>query len=386
MANGQQLPLHALVRNHILDQIRSGRLAVGDQAPTEKEICEQFSVSRTTARQAYAELARLGYIVRRKGSGSFVSRPLADDAAKPRRETPTKKAIAVVLEALSDGLMPALVAAIEKHLKNNGYDMLLCNSQSRATNVLEHFERLDPEYVAGVLYRPVVSVLDIQADNRRLISLLEQKGLPFLCVDMGLPGSGWATVASDNRQGMLDITRHLIETGHERIACIHDQNDPNQMIRLDAYCQALHDAGLPAPPEYIQMTRGLPGRAVHTLLHGPKPPTALVVTHDLLALEVLKALRESGLQVPEDISVTGFDDLEVLRYAHPLLTTVRQDVDEMGRQSVENLLIAARTGEKPRSATIPATLIKRESVAPPDPGRAAERRRQLMDRLVAERA
>jgi LacI family transcriptional regulator len=166
--------------------------------------------------------------------------------------------------------------------------------------------------------------------------------IPFVVVDpVDLPDPDVPSLAATNWAGGLAATRHLIQLGHRRIAAI---GGPPAMLcsraRLDGYRAALHDAGLPLDPALVRdgtffNTGGY--EAATELLRMPDRPTAIFAGSDEQAFGVYEAARLAGLAVPGDLSVVGFDDLPISRWASPPMSTVRQPLADMGRVAAQML-------------------------------------------------
>ena len=186
----------------------------------------------------------------------------------------------------------------------------------------------------------------------------------------GEPPTDVPTVGSANWNGGLAATRHLISLGHRRIAVIAGPADVMcSRARIDGYRTALEEAGIPMDPALVRHGDFFVGGGFthgSDLLGLDDPPTAIFAGSDLQALGVLRAARERGLHVPEDLSVVGYDDLPVAAWIGPPLTTVRQPLQEMAATAARMVLDLAR-GEEPRNLRIDLAteLVVRESTAPP---------------------
>jgi len=195
-------------------------------------------------------------------------------------------------------------------------------------------------------------------------------GAPVVLVDAFHPRLPCLRI--DDVAGGLLATRHLIELGHERIAFVGDRPEAGLGFvssdrRRDGYRRALREAGIPVRRELQR--EGPHGRLVahrltRELLSLPEPPTAIFAASDTQALGVLEAATVEGFAVPDDLSVVGFDDLEVAPYVG--LTTVHQSLEESGRRGVERL-VAALHGEDsvPHEERLDLELKVRRTTAPP---------------------
>ncbi|HEV8570723.1 MAG TPA: substrate-binding domain-containing protein [Actinoplanes sp.] len=217
----------------------------------------------------------------------------------------------------------------------------------------------------------VVSVVnDLTADH---LHALFRAHLPLVVIDPStMPRARVASVGSTNFTGGLAAAQHLLSLGHRRIAYIGGPAaKAHSQARLHGYRAALEAECVPVPSGYVRTGRflyqdGLVGAAA--LLDLPEPPTAVFAGSDETAAGVIEAARVRGLRVPDDLSVVGFDDTQVARYASPPLTTVRQPLRDMGRVALRTALRLA-AGEKLDShhVELATELVVRQSTgsAPP---------------------
>lgn len=222
------------------------------------------------------------------------------------------------------------------------------------------------------LSRPPLGVLLVAASltpaqRRRLTT----RAIPYVVIDTdGEPPPDVPTVGSDNWNGGLAATRHLLQLGHRRIATICGPDDMLcSRARLDGYRRALDDAGIAFDPALVrvgnfELESGY--RSGSELLDLPERPTAVFAGSDMQAIGLLRAAQERGISVPDELSVVGYDDLPLANWTTPALTTVRQPLQEMAITATRMLLDLAR-GEAPmvRRVNLSTELVPRESTAPP---------------------
>ncbi|HSA49518.1 MAG TPA: LacI family DNA-binding transcriptional regulator [Yinghuangia sp.] len=191
--------------------------------------------------------------------------------------------------------------------------------------------------------------------------------LPLVMLDSE-PGAGPPTVNADVAAGMHDLTTHLLGLGHRRFGrLVPDIDTWTFTARENAYRAALH--GMPGTRTTTARTAFTvhdAARAAHALLDAAHPPTALVCDDDVLAAGAYKAVRARGLRIPEDISVTGFDDLLIATVIEPELTTVRLPAHRLGAAGMSALLDLL-DGRRPQDTSLPGELVIRRSTAPPPP-------------------
>jgi DNA-binding LacI/PurR family transcriptional regulator len=173
----------------------------------------------------------------------------------------------------------------------------------------------------------------------------------------------------ENVKGSAEVTNHLIQLGHRRIAYLGDRfGYQSDVERFAGYREAMDRAGLPFLPELVvhgdgKCEGGMAG--IDTLMSLPETPTAIFCYNDMTALGALRKLHLRGMRVPEDVSLVGFDDLFIASYMQPPLTTLRQPRRMMGRLAMESLLKLISGESSSQVIHVPAELIVRESTAPP---------------------
>lgn len=203
------------------------------------------------------------------------------------------------------------------------------------------------------------------------VDALAATGLPLVVLDpMSLPRADVTSVGSTNFAGGMTATQHLLGLGHRRIAYVGGPPGSGcNQARLHGYRAALESAGIPADPELVyseHFTFDVGLRAGGRLLDLPDPPTAVVGGSDTVALGVLEAARVRGLRVPDDLSVTGFDDTELATMASPPLTVIRQPLREMGRVALKTVLqLAAGTALDSHHVELATELVVRSTTGPP---------------------
>lgn len=177
------------------------------------------------------------------------------------------------------------------------------------------------------------------------------------------------TVVLDDETAALMATRHLLELGHRRVAMVTGpQTEICTQKRRIGFERALHGQQIPVCPDWIWEGDWSAASGYHTglaLLAGTERPTAVFVQNDQMAVGLLQAAREHGLQVPQSLSVIGVDDIPLAPHLWPPLTTMRQDFQRIGREAIRLLLATVADPNTPREhVRLPATLIMRESTAP----------------------
>ncbi len=202
---------------------------------------------------------------------------------------------------------------------------------------------------------------------------LRARGFPFVVVDPRTPmPRDIAAVSAAHFAGARSITRHLIDLGHRRVGvAAGPHNWLASEARLAGHASALANVGVLPDPELVrsgEATAQFGYHAAGELLDLPQRPTALIGFNDKVAVGALAAAAERGLRVPEELSITGFDDIDLAQATRPLLTTVRQPLQEMGRLAVSLLI---RLMERQRldalHVELATELVVRDSTGPAPP-------------------
>jgi LacI family transcriptional regulator len=192
------------------------------------------------------------------------------------------------------------------------------------------------------------------------------QGRPFVLVSTQL-GSRMPSVVFDQWNGARQAAEHLVDLGHRHIAEISGPSENfDAEMRHTAWLRVLENHDLTLGPRAVgdfQVCSGY--KAARRLLGSGEDFTALLVANDLMALGAIRALREAGLRVPEDVSVVGFDDIEEAAYFDPPLTTIRQDFEILGQESVEYLVALIEQESIPvQQRVLYPELVVRQSTAP----------------------
>lgn len=274
--------------------------------------------------------------------------------------------IAVIAPFFTRPAFVERLRGVEKVLAESAYDLILYN--------VENFEKRDlyfrnvprPERADGVL---IISLPPRDQD----VQFLAASAVPIVLIDANHPSlTSLSRVIIDDLAGGYAATQHLVELGHRRIGYISDPfetpfNFTASYDRYQGYCQALSAAGIPVRPDYRADGEHSRAEARHLaarMLALPERPTAIFAASDTQAMGVLEAARDGNLHVPDDLSVVGYDDIEIAEYLR--LTTVRQLLYESGKRGVELLLeVLDRQPPQPMCEVLPIELIVRGTTAPP---------------------
>ncbi|SEN27939.1 transcriptional regulator, LacI family [Actinacidiphila rubida] len=323
--------------------------AAGVSAPTVSKVLNGRGDVAPSTRSRVEELLRAHGYQRRRGS--VQPAPLLD----------------LVFHELESSWAMEVIRGVENVARQEGLSVVLSESAGR----------LSPgqTWVDGVLARrPTGVILVLSGLDPAQRAQLTSRDIPFVVLDAaGDPGEDVPAIGATNWQGGLAATRHLLELGHRRIGVI---GGPAGIMcsraRIDGYRAALETAGVQYDSALVVngdfhhesgYTKGL------ELLRLKDRPTAVFTGNDLQALGLYEAARETGLSIPGDLSVVGFDDLPLARWISPPLTTVRQPLTEMA-EAAAHLVLDISRGNQPSTLRVDLAtrLVERASSAPPPQG------------------
>jgi len=274
----------------------------------------------------------------------------------------TTRTLGMLVPNNSNSYFAEIIRGVEHHSYAAGYSLLLCNSNDDPQQQADHLRVLAERRVDGI-------VLVASGDDDAIVAVCKDLRLPLVLVDREIETIAVDLIEVDHAAGGELATAHLLELGHERVACIVGPSDLRPSHQREAgWRRALGKAGIaPRPDELARGDFGPSGgaAAMRRLLRSPQPPTAVFVCNDMMAIGALHAAHAEGVRVPEDLSIVGFDDTFQATIVTPHLTTVRQPLAELGRMGV-SLLTRLLVGQRldARRIELSTTLVVRDSTGP----------------------
>jgi len=249
-----------------------------------------------------------------------------------------------------------LLSAIEYTARRNGYHLLLSGPEP------------DQSYINIARNRSVDGIIIVGSYPSKSLNELHELAVPVVLVDTYVKDEVFHTIGIDDRLGGLLATRYLLEKGHRRIAFVSGSVSEQGVIqkRFLGYMDALNEAGIAMDEKSLYLGTVSYDFALSVpeeMQRRGNRETAAFTTSDILGMGLVKGLRRLGRRVPEDLSIVGFDDLDLARMSDPSLTTVHQDIAEKGRCAVQMILDAADGNADKQECILPIRLIERESVA-----------------------
>jgi len=353
-------------RSAIVETLRHeiilGKYAVNERFPSEQMLVRRFKVARATVSHALSELKREGILRVRVGSGAYVT-----------SKANGKGAIGLIVPGRGRGeIFEPICRSIENEVEKLGYSVVSCGTldgcaEDRKREALLFANRCVECHVAGVIMEPIELVPGKEETTAEILALLKSMDIPVVLIDRDIPSPdhvrAYDLVGIDNFTAGSQLGELMVGAGARRLACLHFKDSaPTIRRRICGVAQAVIDAGLRWSRQcVIELPIG-DARTLAKVMEGRNPPDAIICANDRTASFVIQTLNAIGLKVPEDVRVTGFDDLAYARGSKTPLTTVRQPCAELGRVALRTLVERILHRDlPPREILLPAQLIRRRT-------------------------
>ncbi|MGY5343541.1 GntR family transcriptional regulator [Paenibacillus glucanolyticus] len=348
MSANDRIPLYQQIQDYIRHVIASENMKPGDRIPTEKELMDQFHVSKITVANALTGLANEKLIARVPGKGSFVAEeadiPPATSTtavAIKGREGTTTGLVGVIMPTIHDYFAIRLIDGIEQALNEKGYRsmiMLTDGKLDKEKNAIKELKALGAE---GLLIFPV----DEENYNEEILGM-KLSGFPFILMDRYLPGVETHYIAADGRIGTRLAVEHLWELGHRDIAICSDS--PLQTVtvqeRIEGYMDGLKDKGALINPAHmitdfkpLSVLKDAEAHPLYRYIRN-RMVTAYISLNGRLGVQIYQMAKQAGLRVPEDVSIVSFDDPTSIVEEFSIFTHVKQFERDMGYRAASKLL------------------------------------------------
>ena len=328
-----------------------------------KEIARRCNVSVATVSKAINGYTDIGestrkLILKTAAEAGY----LPNSSARALKTKRTYNLGVIFVDEGNSGLTHEYFNRVLESFKNTaevrGYDITFASKRISGQR-MSYYEHCRFRGVDGV----VMACVDFNTDEAQELVNSE---LPVVTIDHVFDGR--ISVVSNNVQGMETLVSYIVESGHTKIAYIHGENTSVTKSRLTGFHRTLLNAGIQVPDEYIRSGSyrdpDLAATLTGELLDLPDPPTCIMYSDDYAAIGGINEIRERGLRIPDDISVVGYDGINIAQIMEPKLTTLCQDTEAIGRTAAEKLIELI---ENPRTTlvdkfTVEGTLYKGASV------------------------
>ena len=343
-------------------------------SPTVADVARRAGVSRATVSRVLNEYPHVRPRVRAavlQAVQALAYKPDYVARSLSRRET---KTLGLVVANIINPFYAETVTTIVETARGHGYNVILCNT--------DNLPRLQEEYVEVLRQRQVDGIIFGSVFLRDPpVEALIAAGYPCVMYNRRLRSGHGNYIVLYNLRASRELTRHLLDLGHRRIGFVSGLPQLSTAAeRLRGYRAALRGGGLPVDPQLIRpggFKADMAQLAAHELLKLPCRPTAIMAGNDLMALGVMQVAAELGLSVPEDLAVVGFDDIGIAGHRQVQLTTMAQQMSEMGRLAAEGIVEIIRDPKRfvrgPLQRVLEPTLVVRRTCGALQAGRRRER-------------
>ncbi|QJB57111.1 substrate-binding domain-containing protein [Pseudodesulfovibrio sp. zrk46] len=326
---------------------------------------------KDVAKLAGVSTSTVSHVLNRTRFVSESRRKLVEDAVRELNYRPSSiarslkiqrtKTFGMLVTASRNPFFAEVVHGVERRCYEQGYTLFLSNTEGDVKRMETSLDALEEKRVDGLL-------LLCAEVNDDIIRLLEaERSVPIVVFDWGPESDNVDRIYDNSSHGGYLATKYLIDNGHTDIGCIYGPIERrSSRERVDGYHKAMEEAGLPVRSEWMiagdyDCEGGVQAMVQYAAMD--KRPTAVFATNDMMALGVLSEAGRQGIRIPDDLSVIGYDDIYLVRYAAPPLTTVKQPKTELAAKAVDTLiehLDSKRT--KGKMIIVQPQLMERESV------------------------
>jgi LacI family transcriptional regulator len=328
-----------------------------------EDVARQAAVSAATVSRVLNHPEIVRPELREKVARAIADLSYTRDSAARALKSGRMRTIGAIVPTLGLGIFAEGVEALQNRLSESGYTLFVANSQYDQRRELQELQSFIERGIDGI-------VLVGGTHGPEMRALVEQAGVPVITTYVSKAQGGIPAIGIDNQRATRELTQYLLSLGHVRfgtIANVPPANDRSR-ARLDGIQKALADAGIYlAPTQIIRADFSLAqGRsALRQLMSDHPDTTAVICTTDTLAIGAMAEARKLGLNVPQQLSITGFDDVELSAQVDPPLTTISVPAAEIGRGAADYLINALAGMPIPKTVQLPYRLIMRASTAPP---------------------
>ncbi|MNZ31367.1 Catabolite control protein A [compost metagenome] len=328
--------------------------------PTIKDVANKANVSIATVSRVLNNLSGYSDKTKRKVLKTIEEMGYQPNAIARGLINKRTQTIGVLFPDVASSFSSGLLRGIEEQAYNNNYSVVVCNTADNGKRTLKCLQVLREKQVDGIIFSSEV----LKDEYYQALELMK---IPVILVSSEAYQANVPYVKVDDRQAAYDAVAYLINKGHNKIAMISgNKNDPIAGVpRVKGYKEALADHGLPFREEYLvygdfRFDSGC--RAMEELLNTAQDYTAIFAASDDMAIAVLSIAAKHGIEIPEDLSVIGYDNLKMAEMVIPPLTTVNQPLNEIGVSACKKLINMIESGRIEDSMIAPHSIVERQTV------------------------
>lgn len=327
------------IKKWIMTNILNGNLQPNQKIYSESELMNIFNVSRHTVRLAIGELVSEGWLCKRQGAGTFVTNKIIEKNNSPDQY---QRRIAIITTYISEYIFPSIIRGAENVFRNEGFQISLFSTNNNYENEKNILESIITQNFDGLIIEPTKSASF--NPNINYYFNIETLGIPYIMINAYYDVLEPTSILLDDEKGGFLQTEHLIKLGHRNILGFFKTDDMQGTKRLKGYLKAHRHYGIPINKQNIitytteeKFTR--PAKILDEILSSSvDPPTAIVCYNDELAIILLDVLRNKKIQIPEEISIVGFDDSFLAEVTEVKLTSIKHPKMELGEMAAKKII------------------------------------------------
>ena len=349
---------YEIIQNELRAQITSGIVKPGDKLPSESELCRAYAVSRNVVRQALRNLEAEGLSETLKGIGSFARTPLVQQG-----RTGT---IGFISFFTRDYIFPQIISAADTRLYPEGYHLVLGQSLYDLKREADLLDRFTSMHVDGIIMEPVYDGTREHSNAQRIERVIES-GIPVVFIDSTIPAIAASSITLNDWQAGVDAARHLLEYGHTDIALFYQEDYLAKVHRKEGAESYLRDHGL--SPQLFPFTgqgeaSSAPQVAQDLMERYDGSYSAVFCSSDADAMYLIEAADSCKVNIPEQLSIIGFDNQTFSAHNRISLTTFPHPSAKVGRLAASSILEAINhPSDTSRTSTVlDLPIVRRDSV------------------------
>jgi len=329
-------------------------------APTLDDVARKAGVSTATVSRCLNDPERVVTATRERVMSAVTTLGYTPNFAARVMAAKRSFTIGAIIPTMENAIFARGLQAFQEEIHRQGYTLLVSSSAYRPEN--------EEEQIRTLVARGADGLLLIGHDRApRIFDFLEQRKMPTVVAWSFIPEKDTPSIGFNNRQAMKALAAKVIKLGHTRLAAISGirQGNDRARLRIEGIKDAMEMNNLPPDSLPIietsyEIENG--AEAFANLMSQTERPTAVLCGNDVLAVGAVRQAQEMGIRVPDDVSVTGFDDIELARIINPPLTTVHVPHREMGRKAAQALIEMIETGSAGQSLELPTEIVSRQSL------------------------
>ena len=353
------LPKYLAIAEWMRQNIYSNNFKYGEKLISENQLCEKFSISRQTARQAISTLEQEGLVTRRRGSGTYINQVGATNKNASHN-------IGVITTYLDDHVFPYIISGAEKVLSKKNYNMTLRLTRNKVHNERTQLLSLLESDIDGLIVEGTKTSLP--NPNMDVYQRFYDLNIPVIFINAYYQAMPCNYIVNDDVLGARLATRHLIENGHSDIFGIFKHDDQQGNNRYKGFIDEMYDQGFTIDDRKIlwysteSQEEIFSSSQLPTLAEKLRKCTSVICYNDQIAMRLIQLFNHTDIDIPSDLSIVSFDNTSVAEISAVPLTSITHPSKEVGKLAAQSILTMIENPHHRVNYTFTPELIIRDSV------------------------